>query len=166
MKIKNWIACVQDRGKWKEVVEKAKTFNQEVQRLEEEEEDEDLSYVCDRKQGTNRTPYPNRKTRGTNLTTFHKPDVFPSEIRPVTPGMTSLFNFTYIILIRLLAQNNIYKYKYIYSFIYSLVFSPQAGFSRNQNAVRRPVWLWHTASWANSQGQVAIAFPHIYIARF
>ena len=37
MKIKNWIACVQDREKWKEVVEKAKTFNQEVQRLEEEE---------------------------------------------------------------------------------------------------------------------------------
>ena len=37
MKIKNWIACVQDRGKWKEVVEKAKTFNQEVQRMEEEE---------------------------------------------------------------------------------------------------------------------------------
>jgi len=28
MKIKNWIACVQDRGKWKAVVEKAKTFNQ------------------------------------------------------------------------------------------------------------------------------------------
>jgi hypothetical protein len=27
MKIKNWIACVQDRGKWKEVVERAKTFN-------------------------------------------------------------------------------------------------------------------------------------------
>ena len=27
MKIKNWIACVQDRGKWKEVVGKAKTFN-------------------------------------------------------------------------------------------------------------------------------------------
>jgi len=27
MKIKNWIACVQYRGKWKEVVEKAKTFN-------------------------------------------------------------------------------------------------------------------------------------------
>ena len=25
MKIKNWIACVQDQGKWKEVVEKAKT---------------------------------------------------------------------------------------------------------------------------------------------
>jgi hypothetical protein len=29
LKIKNWIACVQDRGKWKEVVEKAKTFNHE-----------------------------------------------------------------------------------------------------------------------------------------
>jgi len=27
MKIKNWIACIQDRGKWKDVVEKAKTFN-------------------------------------------------------------------------------------------------------------------------------------------
>jgi hypothetical protein len=27
MKFKNWIAYVQDRGKWKEVVEKAKTFN-------------------------------------------------------------------------------------------------------------------------------------------
>jgi hypothetical protein len=26
MKIKNWIACVQDGGKWKEVVGKAKTF--------------------------------------------------------------------------------------------------------------------------------------------
>jgi len=25
MKIKNWIAFVQDRGKWKEFVEKAKT---------------------------------------------------------------------------------------------------------------------------------------------
>jgi len=24
MKIKNWIACVQNRGKWKSVVEKAK----------------------------------------------------------------------------------------------------------------------------------------------
>ena len=27
MRIKNWIACVQDRGKWKDVVEKGKTFN-------------------------------------------------------------------------------------------------------------------------------------------
>ena len=27
LKIKNWLACVQDRGKWKEFVEKAKTFN-------------------------------------------------------------------------------------------------------------------------------------------
>jgi len=36
LKIQNWIACVQDRGKWKEVVEKAKTINWEVQGLEEE----------------------------------------------------------------------------------------------------------------------------------
>jgi hypothetical protein len=34
MKVKNWINCVQDRGKWKYVVEKAITFNRE----EEEEE--------------------------------------------------------------------------------------------------------------------------------
>jgi hypothetical protein len=27
MKIKNWIACIQDRGKWKEFVEETKTFN-------------------------------------------------------------------------------------------------------------------------------------------
>jgi hypothetical protein len=41
MKIKNWIACVQDRGKWKEVVEKAKTFNEEVQRLQEKVKEND-----------------------------------------------------------------------------------------------------------------------------
>jgi hypothetical protein len=28
LKIQNWIACIQDGGKWKEVIEKAKTFNQ------------------------------------------------------------------------------------------------------------------------------------------
>jgi len=27
MKIKNWTTCVQDRAKWKEVIEKAKTSN-------------------------------------------------------------------------------------------------------------------------------------------
>jgi len=27
MKVKNWITCVQDRGKWKDVVEKTITFN-------------------------------------------------------------------------------------------------------------------------------------------
>jgi hypothetical protein len=27
MKIKYWTVCVQDRGKWRDVVEKAKTFN-------------------------------------------------------------------------------------------------------------------------------------------
>ena len=27
----------------------------------------------------------------------------------------------------------------------SLVFSPKAGFGRNQSPVRQPVWLWHTA---------------------
>jgi hypothetical protein len=25
--IQNWLACVQDRGKWKEAIEKARTFN-------------------------------------------------------------------------------------------------------------------------------------------
>jgi len=27
---------------------------------------------------------------------------------------------------------------------------PLGGFSRNQSPVRRPVWLWHAASWASS----------------
>jgi hypothetical protein len=27
MKIKNWTVCVQDRGNWRDVVEKAKTLN-------------------------------------------------------------------------------------------------------------------------------------------
>jgi len=27
---------------------------------------------------------------------------------------------------------------------------PLGRFSRNQNPIRRPVWLWHTASWASS----------------
>jgi hypothetical protein len=26
MKVKNWIICIQDQGRWKEVFEKAKTF--------------------------------------------------------------------------------------------------------------------------------------------
>ena len=41
MKIQIWIACVQDLGKWKEFFDKVKTFNQEVQRLDEEEEEEE-----------------------------------------------------------------------------------------------------------------------------
>ena len=36
---------------------------------------------------------------------------------------------------------------------------PLGRFGRNQSPVRRPVWLWHAASWARSQGQVAIVFP-------
>ena len=40
MKIKIWIVCVQDRGKQKVVVERSKSVNQEVQRLEQEEEGE------------------------------------------------------------------------------------------------------------------------------
>jgi hypothetical protein len=31
-----------------------------------------------------------------------------------------------------------------------LVFSPWASLGRNQSPVRRPVWLWYTASWASS----------------
>ena len=33
----------------------------------------------------------------------------------------------------------------IYTNKSSLVFSPKAGYGRNQSPVRRPVWLWHTA---------------------
>jgi hypothetical protein len=56
MKIKNWITCVQDRGKWKEVVEKAKTFNEEVQRLEEEEEEEEEKKEEEKKRWTQQFP--------------------------------------------------------------------------------------------------------------
>ena len=39
MKIKNSIVCVQYRGKWKQVVDRAKIFNQEILRLEQKEEE-------------------------------------------------------------------------------------------------------------------------------
>jgi hypothetical protein len=38
-------------------------------------------------------------------------------------------------------------YERVYSFIR---IQPLGQFSRNQNPIRRPVWLWHTASWASS----------------
>jgi hypothetical protein len=38
----------------------------------------------------------------------------------------------------------------MFIFIHSLVFSAWSGFIRNQSPVRRPVWLWHAASWASS----------------
>jgi hypothetical protein len=48
MKIKNWIVCVQFRGKWKEFIEKARTFNwkftalkKKKKKKEEEEEEEE-----------------------------------------------------------------------------------------------------------------------------
>jgi len=42
LKIQNWISCVQDRGKWKDFVEKAENLQlKEVQRLEEEEKEEE-----------------------------------------------------------------------------------------------------------------------------
>jgi len=35
-------------------------------------------------------------------------------------------------------------------FIHSVIsIQPLGRFSRNQSSVRRPVWLWHTASWAS-----------------
>jgi hypothetical protein len=37
MKIKNWTVCVQDHGKWRDVTEKAKTFNNEAVTSKEEE---------------------------------------------------------------------------------------------------------------------------------
>ena len=39
MKIKNWLTCVQDRAKWKDVVEKAKL--KEVQRLKKKKKEEE-----------------------------------------------------------------------------------------------------------------------------
>ena len=34
---------------------------------------------------------------------------------------------------------------HIYILLVVVVFSPKAGYGRNQSPVRRPVWLWHTA---------------------
>jgi hypothetical protein len=44
------------------------------------------------------------------------------------------------------ARNHVYQGS-CYSFI---SIQPLGWFSRNQNPVRRPIWLWHTASWASS----------------
>jgi len=39
----------------------------------------------------------------------------------------------------------------VYTVIHSFIsIQPLGRFSRNQNPVRRPVWLWYAASWANS----------------
>jgi hypothetical protein len=46
-----------------------------------------------------------------------------------------------------LTQEN--KLKFI---LLVVIFSPWAGFGRNQNPVRRPAWLWHAVFWASSQG--------------
>ena len=43
-----------------------------------------------------------------------------------------------------------------YSFI---SIQPLGRFSRNQSSVRRPVWLWHTASWASFLGVGCHYFP-------
>ena len=44
-----------------------------------------------------------------------------------------------------------------------LLFNPWAGLGRDQSSVRRLVWLWYAASWATSQGQFSIAFPHFFL---
>jgi hypothetical protein len=45
-----------------------------------------------------------------------------------------------------------------------LVFSPWAGFGRNQSPVRRPVWLWHAAFWASEGIHVYICiYTYTYI---
>ena len=52
-----------------------------------------------------------------------------------------------------------YNYLLLYLTLLLLVFNPWAGLGRDQSSVRRLVWLWYAASWASSQGQLAIAFP-------
>ena len=43
-----------------------------------------------------------------------------------------------------------YKIKCILLLLLVVVFSPWASLGRNQSPVRRPVWLWYTASWVSS----------------
>ena len=58
-------------------------------------------------------------------------------------------------------------YMYIYKvntyinllYIHSLVFSLRGQVGRNQNRVMRPVWLWHTASWASCWGSLPLLSP-------
>jgi hypothetical protein len=54
----------------------------------------------------------------------------------------------------------------LYSFIHSFIsIQPLGRFSRNHNPVRRPVWLWHTASWGKFLGVGCHCFPlMIYIS--
>ena len=48
-------------------------------------------------------------------------------------------------------HTHINKYIYVHTYIYLFIsIQPLGRFSRNQNPVRRPAWLWHTASWASS----------------
>jgi hypothetical protein len=42
--------------------------------------------------------------------------------------------------------------KYVISYSSLISIQPLGRFSWNQNPVRRPVWLWHTSSWASSYG--------------
>ena len=50
----------------------------------------------------------------------------------------------------------------IHSFI---TIQPLGRFSRNQNPVRRPVWLWHTASWASRLPLLSPAFRRSHLLR-
>ena len=61
-------------------------------------------------------------------------------------------------LARNVPQISAYTYEV---FIHSLVFSLKGRAGRNQSPVMWPVWFWHTASWASSWGQFAIAFPRL-----
>jgi len=45
-----------------------------------------------------------------------------------------------------------HKYSNWTAFISFISIQPLGRFSRNQSPVRRPVWLWHAASWASSYG--------------
>ena len=57
----------------------------------------------------------------------------------------------YRLLYRLTNAQHTHTHTHIYIYIYSFIsIQPLGRFSRNQNPVRRPVWLWHTASWASS----------------
>ena len=69
------------------------------------------------------------------------------ELQPKRKGGTRDTNTTHIFfLVKLQLVGTIHNKLIIYLIISSsLVFSPKAGFGRNQSPVRRPVWLWHTA---------------------
>ena len=82
------------------------------------------------------------------LLLHHKPHDF-EKIKKIIEREICVFDF----FVQLLCEASLVLRKIevdavINSYLSSI--QPLGRFSRNQSPVRRPVWLWHAASWASS----------------